>query len=191
MAKVGNNIVTTGLSGKLGNLIVFRIRGGKTVVSKVPLKKEQEPTEAQQQHQLRFQEAVLYGKAVLADAAKKEAYGASAKEGQSAYNVAVADFLNAPRIDEIDVSHYTGQPNSYIQVRAVDDFNVAEVTVAVQAADGTEVESGAALLQPGTTWWRYTATVVNESLEGDKIVVRVSDTPGNLSEGEQPATAQR
>jgi hypothetical protein len=31
MAKVGNNIVTTGLSGKLGNLIVFRIRGGKTV----------------------------------------------------------------------------------------------------------------------------------------------------------------
>jgi hypothetical protein len=31
MAKVGNNIVTTGLSGKLGNLIVFRNRGGKTV----------------------------------------------------------------------------------------------------------------------------------------------------------------
>jgi len=31
MAKVGNKIVTTGLSGKLGNLIVFRNRGGKTV----------------------------------------------------------------------------------------------------------------------------------------------------------------
>ncbi len=36
MAKVGNNIVTTGLSGKLGNLIVFRNRGGKTIVSKTP-----------------------------------------------------------------------------------------------------------------------------------------------------------
>ena len=191
MAKVGNNIVTTGLSGKLGNLIVFRNRGGKTVVSKAPLKKEQEPTEVQQQHQQRFQEAVLYAKAAIADPEKKEAYSASAEEGQSAYNVAVADFLNAPRIDEIDVSHYTGQPGSYIQVRAVDDFNVAEVTVAIQAADGTEVESGAALLQPGTTWWRYTATTVNESLEGDKIVVRVSDTPGNLSEGEQPTTVQR
>lgn len=100
-------------------------------------------------------------------------------------------FSECPRIDEIDVSHYTGQPSSYIQVRAVDDFTVAEVTVTIQIADGTEVESGAALLQPGTTWWRYTATTVNESLEGDKIIVWVSDTPGNLSEGEQPATAQR
>jgi len=33
MAKVGNNIVTTGLSGKLGNQIVFRNRGGETVSS--------------------------------------------------------------------------------------------------------------------------------------------------------------
>lgn len=31
MAKVGNNIVNKGLSGKLVNLIVFCIRGGKTV----------------------------------------------------------------------------------------------------------------------------------------------------------------
>jgi hypothetical protein len=31
MATVGNNIVPTGLSGKLGNLIVFRNLGGKTV----------------------------------------------------------------------------------------------------------------------------------------------------------------
>lgn len=54
MAKVRNNIVTTGLSGKLGNLIVFLNRGGKTVISKTPLKKEQEPTEVHQQHQLRF-----------------------------------------------------------------------------------------------------------------------------------------
>jgi hypothetical protein len=39
MAKVGDNIVTTGLSGKLGNLIVFRNRGGKTIVAKAPKKK--------------------------------------------------------------------------------------------------------------------------------------------------------
>ena len=83
MAKAGNNIVTTGLSGKLGNLIVFRNCGGKTLVSKAPLKREQEPTDAQQQHQQCFQEAVLYAKADIADPDKKEAYN-------------VADFLNAP-----------------------------------------------------------------------------------------------
>lgn len=75
MAKVRNNIVTTGLSGKPGNLIVFLNRGGKTVISKTPLKREQEPTEVHQQHQLRFQEAVFYETAALPDPAKKEAFG--------------------------------------------------------------------------------------------------------------------
>ena len=185
MAKVGNNIVTTGLSGKLGNLIVFRNRGGKTYVAQAPKKKTTEWSEAQERHRLHFQEAVLYAKNAIANEATKEAYEASAKEGETAYNVAVADFMNAPHIDEIDVSHYTGQPGSYIQTRAVDDFEVKEVTVIIQNADGTQVESGSAALQEGSIWWRYTATAVNDSLEGDKIIIRVSDIPGNLTEQEK------
>jgi len=70
-------------------------------------------------------------------------------------------------------------------VRAVDDFEVKEVTVSIQNADGTEVESGAAVFQEETIWWRYTATTINESLDGDKIIVRVSDIPGNLTEEEK------
>ena len=66
MAKVGDNIVTTGLSGKLGNLIVFRNRGGSTIVAKAPKKKVTEWSEAQEQHRLRFQEAVLYAKSIIA-----------------------------------------------------------------------------------------------------------------------------
>lgn len=185
MAKVGDNIVTTGLSGKLGNLIVFRNRGGKTIVAKAPKKKQTEWSEAQEQHRLLFQEAVLYAKNAMSDPTTKEAYQASAEEGETAYNVAVADFLNAPHINEIDVSHYTGQPNDYIQVRAVDDFKVAEVSVTILNADGTEVEHGMATLQPGSIWWRYTATATNDSLAGDKIIVRVSDVPGNLTQQER------
>jgi hypothetical protein len=40
-------------------------------------------------------------------------------------------------------------------------------------------------LQEGSIWWRYTATATNESLEGDKIIIRVSDIPGNLNEQER------
>ncbi len=185
MAKVGDNIVTTGLSGKLGNLIVFRNRGGKTIVAKAPKKKVTEWSEAQEQQRLKFQEAVLYAKNAIANEATKKAYKASAEEDETAYNVAVADFLNAPHIDEIDVSHYTGQPDSYIQVLAVDDFEVKEVTVTIQNADGTEVENGSAILQEGSIWWRYTATATNDSLDGDKIIIRVSDIPGNLMEQEK------
>jgi hypothetical protein len=185
MAKVGNNIVTHGLSGKLGDLIVFRNRGGKTIVSKIPERKEEKWSEAQEQQHLRFQEAVIYAKNVIADDAAKKAYKASAKEGETAYNLAVADFLKAPHIDEIDISHYTGQPGSYIQVRAVDDFKVAEVSVTIFNADGSEVEHGNAELQPGSIWWKYTATGSNNTLQGDKIVVCVSDVPGNLSEADR------
>ena len=182
MAKVGDNIVTTGLSGKLGNLIVFRNHGGKTVVSTVSQKKRGEPSEAQEKQRLKFQEAILYGQSVIADKATKDSYQASAQDGKTAYNVAVADFLNAPSINEIDVSHYTGQPGSYIQIRAIDDFLVKEVSVAIHNGDGTEVESGMALPQPGTIWWRYTATDKSTSLAGSKIVVRVTDLPGNLTQ---------
>ncbi|MCE5345753.1 MAG: hypothetical protein LLG13_05610 [Bacteroidales bacterium] len=129
---------------------------------------------------MRFQEAVLYAKSAIANEVTKEAYKASAEEGETAYNVAVADFLNAPLINEIDVSHYNGQPDSYIQVRAVDDSDVIEVTVTIQNSDGKEVESGAAVLKEGSIWWCYPATVNNESLEGDKIIIHVSDIPETL-----------
>ena len=65
------------------------------------------------------------------------------------------------------------------------DFEVKEVTVTIQNSDGSEVKSGTAVLQEGSIWWRYTATAANESLEGDKIIIQVSDIPGNLTEQER------
>lgn len=182
MSKVGNNIVTQGLSGMLGNQLVFRLRGSKTYVAKAPVKKEREATAAQEQHQHHFQEAILYAKGAIAIPEVKEAYKVGAGENQSAYNVAVADFMNAPHIDEINVSQYTGQPGSMILIRAVDDFKVAEVSVAIYNSDGSMVEQGMAVAEPGDYLWKYTATAVNSDLTGDKIVIRVSDIPGNLTE---------
>lgn len=180
MAKVGNNIVTQGLSGMLGDQLVFRIRGKKTFVSKAPVQKEREMSEAQIQHHRKWQEAILYGKSVLASPEMKGAYQASADETHSAFNVAVADFMNGPHIDEIDISQYTGQPGSTIIVRAVDDFQVTEVSVAIYNPDGTLVEQGMAVADAGAAW-KYTATAVNSDLSGDKIVIKVSDIPGNLT----------
>ncbi|HYX08666.1 MAG TPA: hypothetical protein VE912_18185 [Bacteroidales bacterium] len=185
MAKVGNNIVTTGLSGKLGNLLVFRNRAGKTIVSQAPGERKGEWTDAQLKHRARFQEAIIYAKSAIADETTKEAYKTAADNGQSAFNVAVADFMNAPHIDEIDMSSYTGEPGGYIQVRAVDDFQVAEVSVSILNADGSEVEKGMAELVPGNSWWKYSATAKNDTLQNDKIIIRVSDIPGNLTEMEK------
>ena len=45
------------------------------------------------------------------------------------------------------LSHYTRQPNSYIQFSAVDNFKVMEVTVLIQSFDETDIESSPAILQ--------------------------------------------
>ena len=181
MVQIKKNIVTKGFSGKL-DTIVFRVRGGKTIVATAPEKKDHELSPSQKNRRKAFQEAILYGKSVLANPELKQQYQEQAEEDQSAYNVAVADFLNAPSIENIDVSKFTGQAGSIITVEAMDDFKVAEVQVLICSSDGTLVESGFAVQQPNTANWVYTATTTNNSIAGDKVVVRASDIPGNLTQ---------
>jgi hypothetical protein len=181
MAKFGRNLVTARLSGKLGDLIVFRTRGDVTYMASRPKKNDKEPTPGQIEHRLRFQEAIIYGKQVNADPALKENYSQSADGNQSAYNVAVADFMKAPHIDEIDVTRYNGQAGGSIRIRAVDDFRVVQAAVSIFNADSTLVEEGNAQQQANGIDWIYTATAQNGSIAGDKIIIKVSDTPGNIT----------
>jgi hypothetical protein len=99
--------------------------------------------------------------------------------------VAVADFLHAPNIDEIDLTAYHGTVNDTIRVRVTDDFRVQQVQVSILNSDGSIVEQGDAVKQTNQIDWVYTATAANESTEGDKIVVRASDKPGHISTLEQ------
>ena len=185
MAESKNNIITHGLSGKVGDLIVFRNRNGKTYVASKPKERTGELSEAQKEHQKFFQQAVIYAKSALVNPETKQAYKDAADEGESAYNVAVADFMHAPDIDEIDLSKYTGKVGDTIMVTVTDDFKVAEVSVTILNADGTEVEHGLAQSALGGLQWLYTATAVNNSLEGDKIIIRASDLPHNKAEEER------
>lgn len=185
MATSKNNVLTHGLSGTVGDLLVFRNRAGKTIVASKPRERVGEYTESQKLHQHQFQQATLYGQSVMTDPALKAEYEATAKSGQSAYNVAVADFFHAPDIDTIDVSAYTGKAGDTITVKVTDNFKVTGVSVSIYNADGTEVEHGMAVQSPNKVEWLFTAQTTNESVEGDKIEVRATDLPGNASEKEQ------
>jgi hypothetical protein len=177
MAESKNNVITHGLSGKI-DLLVFRQRNGKTLVSKAP-KEITQTSLAQEQVKQRFQQAVIYAKAAIANATTKEAYDSKAEAGQSAYNVAIADFFNAPDIQAIDVSAYTGAVGSKIGIKVTDDFKVEQVYVQIVNADGTLVEQGNAVADANGLDWLYTATINNASLTGDKIIVTATDKPGN------------
>ena len=186
MALVNNNLITKGLSGTLGRTLVFRKVGDKTVVSTVPTTTKA-PTEAQQNQRERFQQAVLYAKAQMADPDTKADYEALAKgAGQpNAYNVAVADFFNAPDIAEVDLSNYTGKIADTIRVKVTDDFKVKTVSVEIRDAAGTLVERGNATMQVNKLDWVFTATVANASLSGDRITIKAVDMPGNETTEEQ------
>ncbi len=182
MAQSKNNVLTHGLSGTVGDLIVFRVRGDKTFVSSKPRERSGEQTEAQKAQQARFQEATIYGRNAISDPEQKTAYGEKATEGKTAYNVAVADFLKAPNIKLIDLTGYSGKIGDIIKVTVTDDFKVTGVSVGIYNADGSEVEHGLAVQDGFKNDWVFTAKTDNASLDGDKIVVTASDIPGNISE---------
>ena len=185
MATSKNNIITHGLSGKVGDILVFSQRAGKTIVGKVPEKTHVPLSEKQKQVNARFQEAVIYARGAIADENQKNAYAQNAGDGKSAYNVAIADFFNAPDIETIDLSGYTGKPGEKIIIKAFDDFKVKQVTVEIYNHDGTTVEKGDALPDASGLQWIYTTTAVNEQLAGDKIIVKASDIPGNITESKK------
>jgi hypothetical protein len=169
------------MSGKIGDLLVFRQLAGKTVVSKMPAVSNK-VTEAQLAQRRKFQRAVLYAGGVATDPELSEAYAGKTKPGQTFRNLAVADYLHAPDIEMIDLSGYHGKPGDVIRIEVADDFVVREVKVVITNPDGTLVEEGFATPAPIGYEWTYTATVANDDLSGDRIDVFASDTPGNITE---------
>ncbi|WP_379963399.1 hypothetical protein [Epilithonimonas sp. UC225_85] len=182
MAESKNNIITHGLSGKVGDLIVFSQRDGKTYVSKAPKPKTVEDSPKQKEHKLKFQKATLYAKSVINNPELKQMYAAKAdtSKGMSTYNVAVADFFNAPEIQSIDLADYKGKKGDIIRILAIDDFAVKTVMVKIESENGNLIEEGAAT--DSGYEWLYTVTITNTNLTGCKITVTASDYPANLAE---------
>ena len=185
MAKVAGNLILHGVSGQIGDQIVIRQRGVKIILSQSPVASEKEATPAQTAHRQRFQQAIVYGQHVLANADDKAAYDSKATGLRNGFNVAVADFMKAPQIDEIDVTHYRGAVGDAIRVRATDDFDVQRVTVSIHSADGALIEEGEAVQQDNVIDWIYTTTAANGDTSGDRIEVRAYDRPGNVTEADQ------
>jgi hypothetical protein len=184
MAKSNDNVLTRGLSGLVGDMLVFRQKDGKTIVAKRPVKSKT-VSEKQLAQRRRFQEAVFYSYTAVNSPETGEAYKTAAKKskGKSASNIAVSDFFNAPDIKKVDLSGYTGAAGEQIRIVVSDDFAVKTVTVSITNADGSLVEEGIALQSIGALWI-YTTAQNNESLDGDKIVVTASDLPGNVTQEE-------
>ncbi len=178
MAKVKKNVVVNGLSGMLGDQVVFkRDKAGRTILSVKPTFPEDRVfSEAQKKQIEAFREALIYAR----DAAKTEAVYAEKAEGTplSARNVAVADWFHEPEIGEIDLDGWTGQAGEPIRIKALDDVKVERVTVIITDAEDVLIEQGAATQDDGL-WWVYTTTQATAGQP--KVIAVAQDLPGNIA----------
>lgn len=179
MARVKLNPILEKVRGKIGDLVFKTVRERGDNLPYTGLEGV-EPTESQMTQRERFRQAALYGKMVLADPETKVLYEEAAKaKGKPVFSLIVADFFNAPSVDEVDLTAYTGAVGDNILVRASDDFDVTGVKVSLTNSEGASIESGEAVETPaGSGRWVYTATAAVPTGTTVRIAVTATDRPG-------------
>jgi len=98
MAKLINNPLMQGVSGKIGKTLIFRqMKNGTTVIAMRPKPRTKPITPAEAATHQRFKEAAHIAKKRSQDPILRAQYLAKAKPGQSAYLVALTEYLNTPK----------------------------------------------------------------------------------------------
>jgi hypothetical protein len=80
------------------------------------------------------------------------------------------------------VREYKGHPGNVVTISAWDKWNIEGVGVVIFNAIGDIIEFGAAVPKEfsGNTEWEYTAKVENVDYKSCRILVKVTDKPGNV-----------
>ena len=175
------NDLTKTYSGIFGNQVVLRNRRGKSVMTIPATRPKTVPTERQERVRKNFCDAAVYARNALKIPDRSLAYSAKAKaSGLSAHVVAMTDFLHSPEVREIITRDYEGKPGDLIHVVARDDFKVAKVIVSILDPKGEILEKGICELDPLTSRYDYTVTVLTEPLKGVVITAEAFDYPDHM-----------
>ncbi len=178
MAKAKFNPLLEALVGALGDVVVKRY-GRKFVIAKKPVFTDRVFSAAQKQNQGRFREAAKYAVTALSDGETSEAYLEEARRcGTTARSVAVRDFLNMPRVEDIDLRAYDGQAQKKILVRATDDVGVTRLDVTISDQQGNMLEQGSGEPLAGKIW-KYTTTVPVSRGTTVNVGATAFDRPGH------------
>jgi hypothetical protein len=181
MARVTNNAILKGVSGKLGETHVYKRLPNGTVVMANAAGPRKKISKKQKASNERFQRAVRYAKGRMADAADKAEYMKGVCYNKNTpYRVALTDCLNPPIVHYVKTSGYSGAIGSLIRIKATDDFRVTAVKVEMTSADGNVLEKGNAE-KNSRKWhmWNYRTTVFNPQPSGTTVVAIAFDKPGN------------
>ena len=180
ITSVTENPLIKGYHGTFANVVHRRWGDQHVIVQKRPDFSNVKWSKAQKANRRRFSDAMAYARKAIADPEMRAWYTMRAKPGQTACNVAVADFMLRPEITKTDISEYHGSKGDPIRVKARDRYAIASVLVFVYNSLGLEVESGLATRGLSDSYWYYRAQEDNPLWQGGRILFKVSDTPGNV-----------
>ncbi|MDX1411673.1 MAG: hypothetical protein R3351_05920, partial [Nitrospirales bacterium] len=137
MAKIRSNVILQGLSGKLGDqLMLRRLRDGRTIVCVKPDFSNRKLSREQKAHHAKFKQAAAYAR----EAAKQNPIYAQLAEGtmKNAYNIALSDWFHPPVVHQVKVS------DGMIRVEASDNVQVTAIKVTILNLERDVLEAGEA-----------------------------------------------
>ena len=179
MAKITYNPAVQHMHGAVGNL-VFKLQAGRDIVAAKPDHANQPNSPAQLQQRENFRQAAAYAQNALADAQLGGAYSAKAKADHSTPTAeAVKDWMTAPAVTAVDLSHYNKHVGDVSFIAAQDDFEVTGVTVAIEDNAHAPVEGGAAMFDAASGGWKYVATTDASAKPNVTVTATALDHPGN------------
>lgn len=180
MATSSNNVLTHGMSGKVGDLIIFKQQNGKTVVTKLPKKSSKPLTQNQIDVHERFKFASKYAKQAIADPVLRAKYAGFVKGGQSVFNVAFADFFIPPILADAS-GVYNGEVGCELSVKAIDNYEVQSVSLSIYLADDTLLEQGEATMGIDGVTWNYACTTSTAEFATCTLQWSATDLANNIT----------
>jgi len=177
MAKVIRNILTSSISGTIGNLNFYN-RKGTPVIRQARTTRKLKFTAEQIALQTKFEIASSFAQEAVADPDLKFYYQSLATGAQNARNMALKDAMTTPQITDVDFQDYNGRPGEKITIRTRNFFRVWQVSVKIFNKDGTLIEEGYATEDWIPAVWIYQATKELDTRSA-RVEISAANIPGN------------
>jgi hypothetical protein len=172
MARLIDNILLYGLSGKIGDIVVKKY-GDKYVISKVPDMSKVVFSKLQKDSQNNFAKASAWAKGVTRIDSIRQLYLKKNNNAHSAYNMAIRDFQTPPEIQQFELI----PESSLVKITATDDFVVTKVELTFLDETGKVIEYGEARYKID---WNYIFHCNLQKVAQIRVIVW--DFPGNIAE---------
>src|ERR1700754_843042 len=115
MSNVSENLLVREARGNVGKQFVYRKRGTKTHIVKMPkVNKNRLATEDEVKRRKLFSSAALYAKGAMLSPPLKKEYQKKTDGDNTAFNIAMRDYIKPPEVSFIDLDTYNGTVGSTI-----------------------------------------------------------------------------